>query len=94
MTAPARPIRILRVIARLNIGGPAIQAITLSAEMPATRYKTMLVCGRVSPGEGNMCYLAGEKGVYPHRIPTLAREISPSQDLKALARLDTGAKIR
>ena len=34
MTAPrSEPIRIARIIARLNIGGPAIQAITLTQRL-------------------------------------------------------------
>ncbi|MCD4716246.1 MAG: hypothetical protein K8R45_05830 [Desulfobacterales bacterium] len=49
-----KPIRILRIIARLNVGGPAIQAISLSSELSPDRYQTMLVCGQVSAGEGDM----------------------------------------
>jgi glycosyltransferase involved in cell wall biosynthesis len=77
-----KPIRILRIIARLNVGGPAIQAISLSSELSPDRYQTMLVCGQVSAGEGDMAYLAKEKGVKPVVIPELGREISIFDDLK------------
>jgi len=77
-----QPFRILRIIARLNIGGPAIQAITLSSELNTNEYQTLLVCGKISPGEGDMAYLAKEKGVRPHIVSTLGREISFSNDLK------------
>ena len=79
-----RPIRILRLIARLNIGGPAIQAITLSSELSRDQYQTLLVCGSLSPGEGDMAYLALDKGVHRFVIKELGRNISLLDDLKAL----------
>ena len=82
-----KPLRILRIIARLNVGGPAIQAISLSSELPRDRYQTMLVCGNVSPHEGDMAYLAGEKDVKPFIIPELGREISAVDDFKAFLSL-------
>jgi len=79
-----RPIRILRLIARLNIGGPAIQAITLSSELSRDQYQTLLVCGNLSPGEGDMTYLARDKGVHRFIIKELGRNISLMDDLKSL----------
>jgi len=77
-----KPIRILRIIARLNIGGPAIQTITLSGELSGNTFQTLLVCGRISPGEGDMAYLAEEKGVQPLAIADFSREISFFSDIK------------
>lgn len=77
-------IRILRIIARLNIGGPAIQALSLTHAFSFGPYETFLVCGNVGPHEGDMSYLAEQKGVKPYLIPELGREISPFTDLKAL----------
>ena len=77
-----KPIRILRIIARLNVGGPAIQAVSLTSELSPDRYQTLLVCGQVSPGEGDMDYLAKEKGVKPVVIPELGKEISIFDDLR------------
>jgi glycosyltransferase involved in cell wall biosynthesis len=79
-----RPIRILRLIARLNIGGPAIQAITLSSELPRNQYQTLLVCGSLGPGEGDMTYLALDKRVHRFNIKELGRNISLLDDLKSL----------
>ena len=73
-------INVLRIIARLNIGGPAIQAILLSGPDMEPRYRSMLVCGQISPGEGDMICLAQEKGVKPITVPELGREISPLND--------------
>ena len=82
----AAPLRILRIIARLNVGGPSIQAISLAGLLP-DRYKTMLVCGTLSPHEGDMAYLADEMGVRPFVIPELGREISLVDDLKGFLAL-------
>jgi glycosyltransferase involved in cell wall biosynthesis len=78
-----RPIRIIRLIARLNIGGPAIQSITLSSGLPADQYKTLLVTGSITPGEGDMTYHALGKGVEPMIIKELGRNISLFDDIKS-----------
>ena len=77
-------IRILRIIARLNIGGPAIQAISLSSELPRARYRSLLVSGTISPHEGDMAYLARDRGVTPLVIPELGRKVSPLDDVRCL----------
>ena len=77
------PVRILRIIGRLNIGGPAVQAVALSQVFSEGLYRTMLVCGRVSPHEGDMSYLAGLKGVKPVILPALGREISIADDVRS-----------
>jgi glycosyltransferase involved in cell wall biosynthesis len=71
--APADPIRVLRIIARLNIGGPAIQAITLTRRMSERGYATTLVRGREEPDEGSMDYLARELGVRPLLVTSIRR---------------------
>ena len=79
-----RQIRVLRVIARLNVGGPSIQAITLSRFLDDCGYETRLVRGREGPREGSMDALAEELGVRPLRLPTLKRAIGLG-DVLALA---------
>jgi GT2 family glycosyltransferase/glycosyltransferase involved in cell wall biosynthesis len=69
------PTRVLRVIARLNVGGPAIQAITLSRLLRERGYETRLVRGREGAREGSMDSLADELGVAPVELPTLKRNI-------------------
>jgi glycosyltransferase involved in cell wall biosynthesis len=86
MTGDAPFTKITRVIARLNIGGPAIQAITLTHELEAFGYRTRLVRGVEDPAEGNMDYLAAERGVVPTLIPSMRRDPGPG-DLVALLRL-------
>ena len=81
------PIRILRVIARLNIGGPAIQAVTLSDLLSKGRFRTRLVCGQVGAHEGDMSYLASSRQVDPVVLPSLGREISALDDLRSFSEL-------
>jgi glycosyltransferase involved in cell wall biosynthesis len=81
---PERPVRVARVIARLNIGGPAIQAITLTERLRPLGYETLLVRGKEAPAEGTMDHLADRLGVAPVRVPQLRREPG-LHDLRALA---------
>src|SRR3954469_15730867 len=80
------PIRVLRVIARLNIGGPAIQAISLTALMQDRGYATRLVRGSESADEGTMDDLAERLGVAPTLVASMRRDPGPG-DARALAEL-------
>ena len=63
----------VRIISRLNVGGPAIQAITLTRRLEPLGYDTTLIRGREDPDEGNMDYLAEELGVKPVLVGWLRR---------------------
>jgi len=79
-----REVRLARIIARLNVGGPAIQAITLTHLLEPLGYRTRLIRGREGKREGSMDYLATELGVRSARLDSLRR--SPGfHDLRALA---------
>jgi glycosyltransferase involved in cell wall biosynthesis len=80
------PIRVLRVIARLNIGGPAIQAISLTALMQERGYVTRLVRGSESADEGSMDDLAERMGVQPTLVASMRRDPGFG-DVRALASL-------
>jgi glycosyltransferase involved in cell wall biosynthesis len=80
-------IKVMRVIARLNIGGPAIHTILLTAGLDPARFESTLVTGVAAEYEGNMLDLAAQKGVQPLVIPELGREISPLKDWGALIKL-------
>jgi glycosyltransferase involved in cell wall biosynthesis len=81
------PIRVLRVIARLNVGGPALHVSYLTSELDKIGYQTLLVAGRVSEGEGSMEYAAQARGIEPVYVPSLQREISPIADAAAVAKI-------
>jgi glycosyltransferase involved in cell wall biosynthesis len=74
----------MRVIARLNVGGPAIHTILLTERMQALGFETTLVTGVAGPSEGDMLELAAAKGVRPVVLPTLGRELSLANDLRTL----------
>ena len=68
--------RIVRVIARLNVGGPAKHVVWLTAGLNDSNYRSLLVTGSVPAGEEDMGYFADEAGVTPFYIPEMSREIS------------------
>lgn len=82
-----KKVKILRIIARLNIGGPAIHTILLSHELDRFGYETILVKGSEGQREGNMMELAESRGVKPVVIPELGREIGFRNDLLAFYKL-------
>ena len=43
-------LRVLRVIDRLNVGGPALQASVLAAGLDPDRFEQRLLAGSVEPG--------------------------------------------
>ncbi|HVM18214.1 MAG TPA: glycosyltransferase family 4 protein [Gaiellaceae bacterium] len=83
----AEPIRVLRVIARLNMGGPALHVAYLTAGLAERGYRTTLVAGSLARGEGSMAFVAEQLGAAPVAIAQLSREISPLRDAVAVLRL-------
>ena len=82
---PARPgVRVLRIFSRLNVGGPSVHVILLTAGLKDRGYETQLVIGQESPREGNLFDLAARKGVACVAMPGLGREVRPWRDLRAL----------
>jgi glycosyltransferase involved in cell wall biosynthesis len=79
-------VRVLRLITRLNIGGPSIQAIALSDRLAARGFTTKLVHGTLGAGEGDMRYLL-PASVDVDSVPTLRRDIAPASDVNALGRV-------
>ena len=80
-------VKILRVIARLNMGGPALHVAYLTAGLKERGYDTTLVAGSLARGEDSMAFVAEGLGVEVVRIDELGREISPLRDLRAAVRL-------
>lgn len=87
MTPPAEPVKILRLIARLNTGGPALHTILLTQGLNSGRFHSRLVTGMVANGEGDMAYYARSRGVVPVVLSELGRDLALRNDLRALVRL-------
>jgi glycosyltransferase involved in cell wall biosynthesis len=70
-------MKVLRIIARLNVGGPAKHVAWLEAGLRVRGVESLLVAGVVPPGEDDMGYFAEGLGVRPHVVPEMSREIRP-----------------
>jgi glycosyltransferase involved in cell wall biosynthesis len=84
---PPGPIRVLRVIARLNMGGPAIHVANLAAGLQTRGYQTTLVAGSLARGEDSMAFLAERLGVSVVSVPEIQREVSAIHDLRSALRV-------
>jgi glycosyltransferase involved in cell wall biosynthesis len=79
-------MKILRIIARLNVGGPARHVIWLTEALQDDEFQTTLIAGTVPTGEDDMSYFANERGVEPVHVREMSREISTS-DVGSLIKL-------
>ena len=70
-------MKVVRIIARLNVGGPAKHVAWLEAGSRRLGVESVLVAGTVAPGEGDMAYFAERLGVSRVALPEMSREISP-----------------
>lgn len=87
-----RPMRILRVITRLNVGGPARHVIALTTGLDPTRFESRLITGVAGPQEGDMLELSpsartvlGDRVEY---VSALGRDPTGGGDLRALREID------
>lgn len=83
MTSPTGRFEVLRLITRLNIGGPARQALLLTKELH-DRWRTMLVAGAPTPEEGEL----SDAAVPVQRVP-LVRPVDPVNDVQAFRRVSS-----
>jgi glycosyltransferase involved in cell wall biosynthesis len=82
------PIRITRIVARLNIGGPAVHIAGLMAGLDPGCFENHLIVGRPGRDEGDMGYLIEAQGLsLPVVIRELGRSVSPVRDLVTVAKL-------
>jgi glycosyltransferase involved in cell wall biosynthesis len=79
-------IRVVRVIDRLNIGGPAKHVVWLTAGLCDDEFETTLITGTVPPGEGDMSYFARDAELEPLVISQMSRELSP-RDIVVVGKL-------
>jgi glycosyltransferase involved in cell wall biosynthesis len=80
-------VRVLRVIARMNIGGPAYHVSILSGGLDPEHYETLLVAGSVGPAEGSFEDLAARYGARLVTLASLGPEMDPRRDVRALSDL-------
>lgn len=75
--------RVVRIITRLNIGGPSLQAAGLAHRLREHGFETTLVKGRLGPGEGDMSYVLPPE-VEAVDVPALQRAVHPVDDARAV----------
>ena len=80
-------MRIVHVIARLNVGGAALHVLQLAHEQAQRGHDVVVVAGTLAAGEESMEYVADDLGVELHRLPVLQRELSPRADSAAILAL-------
>src|SRR5262249_16423399 len=80
-------IPVLRVIARLNVGGPPLPLPYLPPGLTERGYDTTRVAGTVGGGEESMAYVVEGAGARVVTLPGLSREIAPLHDAVAIVRL-------
>lgn len=83
----ASSMRVLRIITRLNIGGPAIHAALLSTKLDPARFSTCLVIGEPDSREGDVSGLVQGGVARLVRLKTLRRPIRPLADIRSFAQL-------
>lgn len=83
---PDGRIRVMEIIARMNIGGPATQILGLHERLNADEFDHRLYTGHVDGAEGDHLLLRDAE-LRVRRIPGLGRSVRPADDYRALLRL-------
>ena len=82
-------MKIIHVIARLNVGGAALSVLELAAVQRRSGHDVLVVAGRIPAGEASMENVADKLGVpYLHLSP-LQREVSVVSDIATTRALRT-----
>ncbi len=80
-------MRIVHVIARLNVGGAALHVLQLAREQQRRGHDVLVVAGTLAEGEESMEYVADELGLHVLKLPALQRPLSLRADSGAIRRL-------
>jgi glycosyltransferase involved in cell wall biosynthesis len=81
-----KKIRILRIVNRLNIGGPTLNVAYLSKYL-SPAYETLILAGNREPSEGSSEYILQELELSHIKIPSMYRAIHPLKDFIALIKI-------
>jgi glycosyltransferase involved in cell wall biosynthesis len=74
--------KVLRIINRLNLGGPTYNAAYLTKHLSA-EYETMLLAGMKDDTEASSEFIVRDMGIEPQYIADMHRSINPLSDIKA-----------
>lgn len=76
-----RPIKVLRIINRFNVGGPVYNVTYLTKFLPKP-YETMLIGGRATSSEQDATYILESQGVEFEKLGSMSRSIRFFSDLR------------
>jgi len=79
-------LKLLSILTRPNIGGPALQVTLLNRQLARLGYETSLITGSCEHQESDMAWLLqpADRVVF---LPQMSRSVSPARDLAALWQL-------
>jgi glycosyltransferase involved in cell wall biosynthesis len=80
------PVKVMRVIARMNVGGPAWQVSVLTRGLQPPEFETHLVCGRVADDEADFIALR-DPSLPCTYLEGLGRSVRPLDDVRAFMAL-------
>lgn len=78
--------RVLRILNRLIVGGPLLNASYLTKYMEP-EFETMLVVGEKEAHEKDASYFTDQLGIKPVYVPEMGRSISPLKDYGAYKKI-------
>lgn len=87
LSSNPKPIRVMRIIARMNVGGPATHVTLLNEGLTRLGYECLLVTGMETDREGTMKDAVAARQLPMEVIPQLGREIDPRHDMATLFKL-------
>ena len=79
---PSEPVKVMQVIARMNVGGPAVLVADLVRNLDIQRFSPLLVTGYCDENESDYLDEVAQD-VFAIRVPGLGRSVSPLKDLMA-----------
>lgn len=80
-------LKVLRVIARLNVGGPARHVVLLNRGLELRGFDTQLVYGSVAAEEASLEHLATSGGLRVTKVEELGPRINALSDARAFVKL-------
>lgn len=90
LAEPRPRLKVARIIARLNVGGPARHCLLLGEGLRRHGFETVLLTGRLEPGEAGVLpaeAVTTPEGVRIVRVPGLRQPVAPRDDARALVEL-------
>lgn len=78
-----RRLKVLRIINRLNIGGPTYNAAYLTKYLPEDQFETLLIGGPNEAHEESSEYILHQLGVSYQIVPSLQRAVDVKVDRRA-----------